>query len=232
MPGNFKIDITHVLFLVTALNLLLWYFYVFQARPRSFLRLLALPFSHYRDLLNLRENPALVPLLFFYPLVMSRIPGLIVPLTPICYLIYTAIIHTFELLLPTAYVLKLKTSRSLLACLGISMFIAGLFGFLTFHYKNYQILNNFDFAVCICIFILSSIVIINIIVKERFSQDLDAFFAFFGFIIFCFLNILATIMLALDFMENVDFAFHASLIAQIFWLVSVPWIRRLRAKLA
>lgn len=97
--------------------------------------------------------------------------------------------------------------------------------------KDFQPMNNIDFIEAIYLFIGSVFIMSRIINKDRFVENLEAFFVFFGLILYSFLQILSTIMLSFDFFRNFNFALFATLITMLFWLVSVPWIRRLKSRL-
>lgn len=90
---------------------------------------------------------------------------------------------------------------------------------------------NISFVECVAVFFGSFYVVIRIIVKNRFEEDLVDFFAFFGLLIYSFLHTLSGIAEVTDFFEAYHFGSIATFMGILFWLVSVLWVRRLKYKL-
>ncbi len=136
-----------------------------------------------------------------------------------------------EAFLISIYLFRLEKLRSVLICLTVIMLYAAWGAFSTSQARDDQVLNAFDFGECTYLLFASSWIIFRIIKEDRFEQDLVAFFTFFGVVTYAALQIIATIIMAFDFRENEDFSFFAVIITFTFWLLAVPWIRRLRYKL-
>jgi len=222
---------THGVLLLSGLIALLWYLFLFRYRPRSFIRFAAFPISHFRLVLDVRENPYTIPITLCYLIFAGGIASIVSSSDPHAFLIGWCLALLYELSALTAYFLIPKSKRILLVCSVIILLFVGYGAIKTIQAKDFQIMNNFDFAAQVYIFIGSILAVAGIIIKDRFAKEVDAFFVFFGLIIYSFLQSLSTIMLAFDFVQNFDFAYYATLITLLFWLVSIPWVKRLKSRL-
>lgn len=218
-------------FLLSGINALLFYFFLFEAAPRSFARLVAFPFLHFQSLLSIREHPIIIPIVFCYFIFVGGIASLIAPSQPYVYFVWWGLILMCELFMPTAYVLKLRRILPILIFIVIFLIFISYGIIMTIQIKEYKVMNAVDFISKIYVFAFSLFVMIYIIIKDRFARDFKAFFVFFGLILYSFLHIISTIALEWDFLGSLDFAFWATRITMLFWIASIPWIRHLQSKL-
>ena len=216
---------------LSALVVLMWYLHLFTSRPRSPLRLLVFPLAHWRAVADVRENVATMPIMLAYLLFMGGVASLIHD-SLLTSLIVWCLLLLYELFAITAYFLKSRNQRALVICSLLILLVIGYGAYRTILAEwDFQIMNNYDFAGQIVLFLGSVLAIAIIIVKDRFAQEVDAFFVFFGLTIYSFLQSLSTIMLAFNFFANANFPYYTTLITLVFWLMSVPWIRRLKSRL-
>jgi len=215
----------------SVLTALFWYGTIFPVKPRSFLKFLCFPIGHRESLLNLQSNPEAILITFFY------VRFIIWPITltpfynPVLYVAYVVVIWTTELFLFSDYLFRLKNNFLKIIVLICSLLLSTAIGFDTILYRNYQIVNNFDFFVSIYLFFISLITIIRISITGEIQSELITYFVFLGFAIYSFLQILSSIILRYDFLSNYNFNHTAFLVSIIFWLISVPWYRHLKSKL-
>lgn len=209
----------------------LWYYYILERENHSFLRLLIFPISNKSNILSFDLFPAGIPIVFCYLITLQDISTLIADRDPLVFLISVCISTLFIVFYPLHWLFKFNKIFNILY-FAVSVAIVGFFGYLTYYYKNFEIWNNFDFVVQIVTLCISLYVISRVIIKDLFVEKLIDFFVFTGLIIYSFLQIVATIMMKFGFSENFNFATIASFSTMIFWIISVPWILRLKSKLS
>jgi hypothetical protein len=157
---------------------------------------------------------------------------LLFPSTPWVYITVWGAILAYEIFGVTTYVFRIMKIQFYLICIAIIIIFIGYGILKTIQIEGYQLMTRFDFAVCIYLFIVSVYVLARIIVRDSFKEDLEAFFIFSGLVLYSFLHLLAAGVLALGVVKNFDYAYYATLIAMLFWIVVIPWIRHLTHKLS
>ncbi|MCX6640313.1 MAG: hypothetical protein NTW14_07505 [bacterium] len=222
------------IYLTLALALLttwVWYQFVFTAPSRSWAKALIFPFSHFRQIIDLREFPAAFVIFYCYLHILDAVFAYLITPTPYIFLIEWGVIIFAELTLIFLYFFKLSDWKyCLLFLLTVSLYL-GYACWKTIQARDYQVLNAFDFGEEVFLFLVALYVIIRIVRQDRFIAELEAFFVFLGLIIYSFLQCLSTIALAYNFFANLDFAYWATLLTFMFWTLSVPWMRHLKYKL-
>lgn len=217
--------------ILSALVVIFWYRRLLEATPRSLVRVLAFPGWHWRQLLGLRDHPAAFPIFFCYLYVLDSLFALCVNPTAYLTLAEWSFILIAESFLVCLYLFDLRKGGARVFCLAIIAFYAGVGSVLTLKQRNYQIYNAFDFGECAFLLLAGSWIIGQLIRRDRFEQDLVALFTFFGLTLYAALQLLATIIMSFDFIQNADFSTYAVMVTFLFWLAAVPWIRHLQSKL-
>jgi hypothetical protein len=231
MSGIQDILITATMLMASLLVVIYWYKQQFPAQPRSFLRIMAFPFYHFREVLNLPNFPSVFPIFFCYLYFADTLLSLLNISSVSILVLEWSLFVAFETFLISIYWLGLKKSKSLTICFLMIVMYVLLGDYLTIHLKTWQVQNAFDFGECFYLLLASTWIVFRIIHEEGFERDLVAFFVFFGVILYSSLQIISTIIMAFDFSQNEDFSFIAVIITFLFWLLAVPWIHRLRYKL-
>jgi hypothetical protein len=214
------------------ITMVLWYWFIFAEKPRSIIKLLAFPAFHFRELLDIREHPSTFPIVLCYVTILGFIGGVSFPQSFYIFLAQWGLILTYEVFGVTSYIFRLRKISWFLIIIGIMLIIVSYGSIRTIQLRDnqFQLMNTIDFIESCYIFIGAIYIIVSIIVKERFWEDLESFFVFFSLIIYSFSHLLSTSPLALDFVEGYAYTLYSTIIAMFFWSVSVPWIRHLRAK--
>ena len=221
---------THGVFMSSAVTALLWYGFILDTKPRSFIRLLGFPLFHFQAIRNIRENPATFPIALCYVIILGAIIQLILPNNPYIFVVGWWLILIYELFGVTSYILRPKKTSSFLIIITIILLFVGYGAVNTILLRSYQFMNRIDFIESIYIFIGSIYIVASINLRDRFFEELESFFVFFGLIIYSFLHVLSTSMLAFGVREYFDYTLYATLTAMFFWLISIPWIRHLKFK--
>lgn len=222
----------HGITISSGLIVVLWYGFIFRAESRSALKLLIFPLAHFPKAFNAYENPPVLPILLGYITFLGCLIQLLLPISARIYIIFVwGSIVAYEIYGVTSYSIKIKTIRSFLICVAIILLIVGYVIARIIQLESYLLMNQFDFAVGIYLFIVSVYTLTQIIVKGRFRQNLEAFFVFFGVILYSFLHTLASSILSLGVIEHFNFAYYATLVTMLFWILVIPWIRHLKYKL-
>ncbi len=219
-------------FLLSGITAVLWYQFNFSIKPRSLTRLLLFPIAHFGSILRIRENPSVYPITLCYLIFVSGVAHLLFPQNHCIYTIGWGLILLFEIFGVSVYAFNVKRIRAFLFCGIIAILFIGYGVLKTMQIKNYQIMNTIDFLESIYLFTGSVYILVSIVVKNRFVQEFDAFLIFFGLVIYSFLHILSSGILAIDVVKYFDFALYATLITMLYWVVIIPWIRRLKSKLS
>lgn len=210
----------------------LWYFFFFENKSRSALRLALFPLIHTSALLRIRENPAVLPVGMGYFLALGGIAMLLTDCSPYTYVIQEGVYLVFLTFCMTSIVLDLQEGdRRILTSAASIILIAGFCTILSMVIKSYTPMNILDLIVNVYTFLVSAHVAASIVVRSSFAEDMVAFFVFFGLVVSSFLHCLATIMEAFDFVKYFDFSYCTLLTILVFWLVSVPWIHHLKSRL-
>jgi len=211
--------------------LILWNYYIFDVEKRGIKRLVFFPITEHRPLFNPKRRPDTIPLAFNYILIFQVILMFITGLSPVTSLIFWCIFLFYLCFIISQYIfysIKYLPTITITVC-GIVMIISSL---ITLQVKNFELMNVIDFTVHVYVFLGSLFIIGTIVVKEKFEEKLIDFFVFFGLLILSFLQIIATVPIAKDFFQYMDVGIIATLITVIFWIISVPWIIKLRCKLS
>jgi len=167
-----------------------------------------------------------------YVTFLSCLIQLFIPLNAYTYIIFVwGLIVTYEIYSVTSYILMIRSIRSFVYCISGILLIVGFVIVKIIHKGGYALTNQFDFAEGIYLFIVSVYSLARIITKSHFQKNIEAFFVFFGVILYSFLHTMASSILALDFVEHFDFAYYATLATMLFWIIVIPWILHLKYKL-
>lgn len=228
---NFAVQ-AYVSFVLYSLVAALWYVYIFDYRERTLLRLLLFSMVHFQALRHIRKYPAAFVVGLFHLYILTFILESIFWNKPLVFLFCWALIDGFELFAMVAYLLGRAKGRTVLcATLLIAAFVA-VGAIRSAIFKDYRYMDNVDFVEAIILFSGSLYVVTRITLKDVFWQNLEAFFVFFGFIIYSFLCIVGTVPGVMDFLGNYSISFAVQFISMLFWLGCVPWILHLRRKAA
>lgn len=219
-------------FILSGLTAILWYICIYKSGSRSVLKLSAFPFAHFPRAFNTYKDPAVLPIMLGYVTFFGCVVQLLLPSSPNVYVFVWGTIMAYEIFGVTSYVFRIAKIQFFLICITIIIIFIG-YGILeTIQIEHYRLMTRFDFTVCIYLFIVSVYVLARIIVKDSFKEDLVAFFIFSGLVLYSFLHLLAAGVLALGVVEHFNYAYYATLIAMLFWIVVIPWIRHLTHKLS
>ena len=218
------------LLIIGLINSVLWYIYVFPVKKRTALNYSLFPVFNFGRIINISDNAPTFPITYSYLLVLY---GIIYQLfaNRYVYSIGFGLLLIYESYVVIAYVFQARRGiarYSLLTLIGTLVAFAIV---LTLRTNDFQILNRFDFCENLIIFSGSSYIVFKIIIKDRFAEEIEAFFIYFGIIIYSFLHILATILLIFNIADNFIYASNATLLTFIYWMIIIPWIHRLRSEI-
>ncbi|TKJ38546.1 hypothetical protein CEE37_12330 [candidate division LCP-89 bacterium B3_LCP] len=222
----------HGVITLSGLTAFFWYIFIFKAESRSPLRLLIFPFAHFSQAFYTYNNPEVFPIMLGYVTFSCSLIQLFFPSSQLIYLFVWGTILAYEIFGVTTYVIRVSKIQFLIICIALTTILIGYGIIRTMQIENYQLMTRFDFIISIYLFIASVYILTRIIIKDSFTEDIEAFFVFFGLIIYSFLHLLAASILALGIVENFDYAFYATLITMLFWILVIPWIRYLKSKLS
>ena len=217
--------ITFFLFIIVAVS---WYYYIYKRYNHSILNLLVFPISNYSSIATIGSAPGVIIITFCYILIPHSATTLLTKGNPLVYLIGAYITAVYLLFYPILWVFKFNRILKYLYFTSI-LLIAGYFAYITYLHKNFETWNNFDFGVQIYLLCISFYAITKIVIKDLFEEKLVDLFIFIGFVTYSFLHIVATIMLKYGFSQYFDFAVTATFFPMLFWIISVPWILRLKS---
>ena len=222
---------THGVFALSGVVTVLWYLSLLKTKPRTFIRLVVFPVGHLREMLDPRGHPTTIPIAFCYIIFIGGVASLISAQDARVYLAGWCLLVLYELNFMAAYFLRPRNKKLLSLLSALILLTVGYIAMKVVQQKGFQLINAFDFGVQIYLFVGSVAAFVGTITKDRFAKEPETLFVFFGLIIYSFLQSLSTIMLAFDFIQNFDFAYYATLITLLFWLASIPWIKRLKSRL-
>ena len=221
----------HTTFLSIGIVTVLWYRYVYGTEKRSFFDLLFFPFTNFSKILQIGLYPSIITIVFCYILFLHGAITLLSNRDPVVYLIGACISTLCIVFYPIHWLFTSNKIFNILY-LTLSIAIVGFFGYLTYLQKDFTIWSNFDFVIQIYLLCISLYVISRIVIKDLFEEKIVDLFVYIGFVTYSFLQIAATIILNFGFSEHYDFAVTATLFTMFFWILSVPWILRLKSKLS
>lgn len=210
----------------------LWYAFVFKEKPRSFIRALLFPFYHARNIIGFQDDFTAYFIFYCYVRALDSILAvLIYQVPPYILLTEWSLFIILDTFFAVVYFLKLKSIRFILICFLLNLAYVMLASRMSARAQSLQVFNAFAFALGIVVFFIYIYLLFQIIREERFVENMDLFFIFFGFIIYNFLQSLSTIVDAFNWTKYANFAFYSTDIGFLFWTLSVPWMRHLRSKL-
>ena len=221
----------HGIFVLAVLTASLWYFFLFNNKMWRVLKLIYFPVSHISSIANIYKNPSAFPITICYVISITGVFQAIFSTSPYVYLFSWGLILAVELYGVIAYLFRINKMRSYVASIVPVLIIISYGMVRTIQARDYQFMNNIDFVVSLLIFIGSVNVIGQIILKDRFVEELIPFFIFFGLIIYSFLHGLSSVAISIDILANLDFAYYSTITTLLFWTGSVPWIRYLKYRL-
>jgi len=218
------------LLIIGLINAVLWYIYIFPLKKRSVLNFALFPFFNAGRIINVRDNISTFPITYSYILIIY---GIVFQLftNDYVYCIGFGLLLIIESYVVISYVFQARKKGVNLSFLSFITVLVGLAIAVTLKTGDYQILNRFDFCENLIIFSGSSYIVFKIIIKDKFTEEMEAFFIFFGIIIYSFLHILATILLIFNIAEFFIYASNATLLTFIYWMIIIPWIHRLRSEI-
>ncbi len=222
---------THLVFVLSLLTAVIWYYYS-RTETRSLFGFVLYPIYHFREILDPRENSFVFVIVFSYLTFLSGIAHFIFPESPYAYLFWLGGFLFFEYCMILIYILQPRKLLSRLLIFIIPGILIAVGIYLSVHQRSYQPMNIVDFMAQVTLFIGAVTAILEIINKDLFPEKTETFFIAFGLIIFSFLHILSTSIMILDFVEYFDFSYYATLITLLYWIVIIPWIKRLKSKLS
>jgi len=110
---------------------------------------------------------------------------------------------------------------------ALPIFLGAIF---SYYYGSYQPVNVVEFFNALIILIFSVLVLRYLLIKEEFAENLESFFIFSGFILYFFLQILATNIMSFNFLKHWYFSEISTLLVQYFWFGSILCIQRVKYK--
>ena len=203
--------IFHQLGIFRVLNLLFW-FYVYKKRDltglnreavKYFVNFLAL-FTVWNILMIVSENSGRV------------------------YLFFWAITSIYQFYFILTILFKLAGWNYVWIEILIPALPTTLAAILSFKYSNYQPVNIVDFFNLLILMTSSVLILRYILLKKSFVENIETIFIFSGFILYFILQILASNILAFDFLKYWSFGKNATLIGFIYWIGSIVCIRKIR----
>jgi len=222
---------TYGTFALSGITAMLWYLVLFRSMHRSAAGIIFFPIAHSGSVVNVRDNTETIPIVLCYLMFIIGLGSLLSSADPNVYISGWGLLLLYQLIAISAYFLNPR-HRVILSIISlIFLLLVIYFAVKTVRTEVFQIMNNLDFVTQVYVIIGSIIAIVSIIRNDRFAKEPETLFVFFGLIIYSFLQCLSTIMLAFDFIQNFDFAYYATLITLLFWLASIPWIKRLKSRL-
>ncbi len=232
MTFNFAIYKSATGFTVIGLTAVLWYFLKFEGVPRSFIKLIFFPFAHFIQIKNIYYHPSAIVILLAYTIVLCEIIRLLFSSSPYLYLASWGMVIVVEIFCVSAYAFKLRKGKSFTFCLVFILLFVCFGVYLSIISKSYNPMNFLDFTENIYLFIGSAFILVRIAKYGRFYEELDAFFIFFGMLIYAFLHALSSSILSLNPFKYFDFAYLSTLITMLYWSAVIPWTRRVKSKLS
>ena len=149
------------------------------------------------------------------------------------YLFFWAITSMYEIYFIISSLLKLSNrdysflSLIITGLLSLPVVIASI---LAYTARSYSPVNNVDFYCSIFLAIIAVLNLRIILIKVSFVENIESFFIFSGFVMFCGLHILATNTTIFDLLKNWDFVQNATMISLFYWLGSVFLAWKIRSK--
>ena len=224
-----EIIVKYHLLILGFLNSALWYCYVVRWKNKNVLKFVLFPILHFGNVIRARDNASSFPIMYSFLLILYGIAYQIQ--TDIyVYCIGFGLLLVYESFAVLGYAFEIKTIKSALALLSVIGIIISIAVYKTIDKLDYQILCRFDFYENLAIFTGACYIVYTISKRDYFVEELEAFFIFFGVILYSFMHILATILLIFDISKNFVFASNATLLTFIYWMSIIPWIRRLRSE--
>jgi len=215
--------------MASALVAVVWFGF-WRPPGASWLGLAAFPFLHFRRLWRPADDPAVFPITAAW---LWMVTGLIQNLfyNPYTYLINSGVVSFYLWFATVNMVLKLRSALKISALAVPMLLFIGHGIWQSIQAQSYQPANDHDFYAHIMIFSCALYIVISLGSALKFIARMESFFICFGIAVFSFLQILSTILLYFDFEKNYFYSSYTIFLLQFFWLVSVPWMRRLRYKL-
>lgn len=144
-------------------------------------------------------------------------------------------ISIFELYFVISVLFKIAKARGdyndmfliIIAILAIPITLAAV---LSYTNKTYNPINTTDFYNIILLMFGSILIMRGLIYYETFIDNIEAFFIFFGFIMYFGLHVLASNAISLNFIRNWNFGQYATLLSLIYWLGSILVVWKIRSK--
>jgi len=161
---------------------------------------------------------------------LSGLASILFPNSPVLYLLTWGFTLHYGLYGVISYVVR-KQSWSLLILIFILVAFLISFGIIrSINLQNYESMILIDLIGQIIRLGVSLYIIIDIVKKDTFFEEMEAYFIFIIFSFYSALQVLSTIMVHLNFFENFDFCAYSIRFLLIMWLVSIPWMRHLKRK--
>jgi hypothetical protein len=217
---------------IAGITATLWYFLKCDCMSRSLLKLVSFRISHFNQVRNLYSNPAVVVILITWAIGITGVIRFFSVDDPYLYLCTWGIMILVESYCLTAYVFKLGKTTSSIFCFLLILLFSGIGIVLSIKNRSYEPMNLIDFIENIYLFIGSAFILFRIAKFGRFYEELDAFFIFFGILVYAFLHALSSSILSLNPFAYFDFAYLSTLITMLYWSAVIPWTRRVKSKLS
>ncbi len=222
---NYYFDILNVLFI------LIWYVFALENERKTPFRLILLPAFYRSRILDIQANPLLFPLLFNYFLFWGGMAMLLTQNNAHTYFIYWIVLFLYEINAPLQYLFAGRNRRLYYLLITVFFLFAALSIFRAKLIKDFEPINQADFIEVFSLFAGSVYILASIVIRDQFELDFRAFFVFFGLALYSFLQCLSTILIALNFHSNFEFGAYSAIITDLFWLVSIPWLKHLKSRL-
>lgn len=219
-------------FTLTGFTIALWYYLKLEGVPRSIIKLIFFPIAHFNQIKKLYNCPSAIVILISYTIILCEIMRTFFSSSPYLYLMSWGMVLIVESYCVSAYAFKLKKGKFFTFCLGLILLLTCIGIYSSISNRSYKPMIVFDFAEDIYLFVGSAFILTRIAKYGRFHEELDAFFIFFGMLIYAFLHSLSSSILSLDPFEYFDFAYLSTMITMLYWSVTIPWIRRVKSKLS
>ncbi len=187
------------------------------------------PVFHFRGMIHPYENPSLFVNGFCYLFIINTIVGMI-SYQPLLYMICWGIILFYEIFILVSYTFKLRSPVLLIL---LALFVAAIIAVgihRSFSVHNYNPLIKLDLYGLILAGGLSTYIAIRVVIKNLLIEAMEELFIFFGFSLYCILQVLTSIVIMLDIFEHFDYSIYSIYLLILFWMISLICIHFLKSK--
>ena len=215
---------------LTVISIIIWYWHSYGLKPKKILNIIFYPFFHFRDALFLYSRADAFVLMFSYLMLLTSIERFVFPNNPAMYLISWSLPLLFGFYGVTVYTFRVKRWKYAIIILIVIAIFYSIGIYLSIEKESYNPMIVFDFIGQILQFLGTVYIIGRLILNYRFFEEMEAFFIFFPFCIYSVLQVISTIVVYLNIFQFFDYSANALRFLFLFWIVSIPCLRRLKSK--